>query len=158
MCLLRGQHRKLRLAEKCLQRVIARGAGIGTSVKLAGQSCLLQFFNIGIDWWSFGGHRQSIYTIWWSIVYLKNEKQILASNQQDNFFFLIKFGILWAQSMRSRFVVLNMQIKIFGGQPFDRKTQKTVSLAVIRSSPMRCSIMIGPQIQQKFTGVGGRVR
>ena len=49
--------------------------------------------------------------------------------------------------MRNRLVVLNMQIKIFGGQPFDHKTQKTVSLstvAVMRSSPMRRLILIGP--------------
>ena len=30
--------------------------------------------------------------------------------------------------MRNRLVVLNIRIKIFGSQPFDRKTQKTVSL------------------------------
>ena len=44
------------------------------------------------------------------------------------FLFFIEFGILWAQSMRNRLVILNMQIKIFAGQPFDRKAQYTVSL------------------------------
>ena len=51
--------------------------------------------------------------------------------------------------MRKRLVVRNMQIKIFGGQPFDRKTPKTVSLstvAVMSSSPTRRFILIVPQM------------